>query len=238
MIFRQLISKTGGCVTYVLGCTQAGELIVVDPKLDMVDQVLALSEGLKMRISYIIDTHTHADHVSGSKKLSEITKANLYMHEATKVKFAEKVRDGELIVAGNTKIKFIHTPGHTPDSASLLITDVRRGDEPWAVLTGDTLFVGTVGRIDIVGENAAERLFESLQRLKTLPDYVEVYPAHISGSVCGFGLSGKPSSTIGFERRYNTLFRLEDKEKFVNNLRSAKAYRPKEFDDNIRMNLG
>ncbi|AHC51472.1 beta-lactamase [Sulfolobus acidocaldarius SUSAZ] len=237
MLFRQLISRSGGCLTYVIGCTQAGELIIIDPKIDLIEELMNLSELYDMKISYIIDTHTHADHLSGAKKLSEMTRANVYMHESTKVKFAQKVKDNEEIKVGNVKIKFLYTPGHTPDSVSIIITDLRRGEEPWAVLTGDTLFVGGIGRIDIVGENSAEQLFYSLQKIKVLPDYVEVFPAHTSGSACGFGISGKPSSTIGFEKKYNKLFNINNKEEFINSLNSIKLPRPKEFDEIIMKNI-
>ncbi|AAK42254.1 Conserved hypothetical protein [Saccharolobus solfataricus P2] len=242
MIFRQIISKSGGCATYVFGCTQAGELFVVDPKYEMVDEIIELARDLgDMKIAYIIDTHTHADHLSGAKKLASLTNANVYYHELSQVKFkVERVKNGEEIKAGNVKIKVLHTPGHTPDSISVLIYDRRRDEswnEPWAILTGDTLFVGGLGRIDIGGENAEENLYYSLAKLKELPDYVEIYPAHTAGSVCGIGISGKPSSTIGFEKRFNSLFRINNKDEFVNRIREVKMPKPKEFDDYIRKNL-
>ncbi|ACP49338.1 beta-lactamase domain protein [Sulfolobus islandicus Y.N.15.51] len=242
MIFRQIISKSGGCATYIFGCTQAGELFVVDPRYEMVDEIVRLAQDLgNMKIAYIIDTHTHADHLSGVKKLQALTNANIYYHEESQVKFkVERIKDGEEIKAGNVKIKVIHTPGHTPDSISVLVYDKRRDEswnEPWAVLTGDTLFVGGVGRIDIGGENAEENLYYSLAKLKGLPDYVEIYPTHTAGSVCGVGISGKPSSTIGFEKRFNTLFRINEKDEFINRVREVKISKPKEFDEYIRKNL-
>jgi Zn-dependent hydrolases, including glyoxylases len=237
MIFRQLISKQGGCVTYVFGCTQAGELFVVDPKASDVEEILKLAESLSMKVRYVIDTHTHADHLSGKRRLAELTGARIYLHESSKVRFpVERVRDGEELKSGNVKVRFLHTPGHTPDSLSLLVTDYRRGEEPWMVMTGDTLFVGGVGRVDIGGEDSVELLFYSLKKLKELPDYVEVYPAHTSGSVCGFGISGKPVSTIGFERKFNTAFRIDDKEEFIRSQR-VKSDRPAEFDYYIKANF-
>ena len=221
----------------MFGCTQAGELFVVDPKASDVEEILRLASSLNMKIAYVIDTHTHADHLSGKRRLAELTGARVYLHESSKVKFpVERVREGEEIKSGNVKIKFLHTPGHTPDSISLLVTDFRRGEEPWMVMTGDTLFVGGVGRVDIGGEDSAELLFYSLKKLKELPDYVEVYPAHTSGSVCGFGISGKPASTIGFEKKFNKAFRIEDKEEFVR-LQNVKMVRPEEFDYYINANL-
>ncbi|BFH73021.1 MBL fold metallo-hydrolase [Sulfurisphaera javensis] len=242
MIFRQLISKKGGCITYVFGCTQAGELFVIDPKYELVNEIVKLAEDLgDMKISYIIDTHTHADHISGARKLQEITNGNVYYHEESKVKFKiERLKDGEEIKAGNVKVKVIYTPGHTPDSISILIYDKRRDEswsEPWAVLTGDTLFVGSVGRIDIAGGNSEENMYNSLMKLKNLPDYVEIYPAHTSGSICGFAISGKPSSTIGFEKKFNPLFRINNKDEFINKIKSINMPKPKEFDEIIKRNL-
>ncbi|MDT7862569.1 MAG: MBL fold metallo-hydrolase [Saccharolobus sp.] len=241
MIFRYIISQTGGCMTYIFGCTQAGELFVVDPKYDNVEEIVKFADEIGMKISYVIDTHTHADHISGIRKLQKLTNANIYYSEVSQVKFpVERVKDGEEIKAGNVKIRVIYTPGHTPDSISILIYDKRRDEswnEPWSVLTGDTLFVGSVGRIDIGKESSEEDLFYSLQKLKQLPDYVEIYPAHTAGSVCGFGISGKPSSTIGFEKRFNNLFRINDKEAFIRSIRSFNLPRPKEFDENIKRNL-
>ncbi|AWR99040.1 MBL fold metallo-hydrolase [Metallosphaera hakonensis] len=241
MIFRQIIAKDGGCITYVFGCTQAGELFVVDPTYETVAEVTKLSELLRMKISYIIETHTHADHISGARRLQSLTGASVYYHEESKVRFSvERVHDSQEIKSGNTKVKVIYTPGHTPDSISLLVYDRRREEswsEPWAVLTGDTLFVGSIGRVDIGGENSEEKLFTSLRRLRELPDYIEVYPAHTSGSVCGFGISGKPISTIGFEKRFNQLFKIDDKETFLNKIAAIKIPKPPEFKENIERNL-
>ncbi|MBB5254699.1 MBL fold metallo-hydrolase [Sulfurisphaera ohwakuensis] len=242
MIFRQIISPTGGCITYIFGCSEAGELFVIDPKYEHINEIIKLAEDLgDMKIAYIIDTHTHADHISGARKLQSLTNANVYYHEESKVNFpVERLKDGEEIKAGNVKIKIIHTPGHTPDSISILIYDRRRDEswsEPWAVLTGDTLFVGTVGRIDIGGEDSAEKLYYSLSKLKDLPDYVEIYPAHTSGSVCGYGISGKPSSTIGFEKKFNQLFKINDKNEFIRRITSISLNKPKHFDENIKINI-
>jgi len=241
MIFRYVLSKSGGCLTYIFGCTQAGELFVVDPKYEDVNEIIKFADKIGMKIAYVIDTHTHADHISGSRKLQLLTNARVYYSELSQVKFpVERVKDGEEIKAGNVKIKVIYTPGHTPDSVSILIYDKRRDEswsEPWSVLTGDTLFVGSVGRIDISRESSEEDLFYSLQRLKKLPDYVEIYPAHTAGSVCGYGISGKPSSTIGFEKRFNKFLRINDKEEFIKSIRSLNLPKPKEFDENIKRNL-
>ncbi|AWR95663.1 MBL fold metallo-hydrolase [Acidianus brierleyi] len=241
MIFRYVLSKSGGCLTYIFGCTQAGELFVVDPKYDVLNEIIKLSEDLGMKISYIIDTHTHADHISGVRKLQSLTNANIYYSEYSQIKFpSERIKDGEEIKSGNVKIKAVYTPGHTPDSMSLLIYDKRRDDswtEPWSMLTGDTLFVGSVGRIDINKDNSEENLYYSLQKIKKFPDYVEIYPSHTSGSVCGLGISGKPSSTIGFEKRFNKLFKIDNKEEFIKQINQMNLEKSTEFERNIKINL-
>jgi len=241
MIFRYVLSKSGGCLTYIFGYTQAGELFVVDPKYDVLNEIIKLSEDLGMKISYIIDTHTHADHISGVRKLQSLTNANIYYNEYSQIKFpSERIKDSEEIKSGNVKIKAVYTPGHTPDSMSLLIYDKRRDDswtEPWSMLTGDTLFVGSVGRIDINKDNSEENLYYSLQKIKKFPDYVEIYPSHTSGSVCGLGISGKPSSTIGFEKRFNKLFKIDNKEEFIKQINQMNLEKPTEFERNIKINL-
>ncbi|NON62282.1 MBL fold metallo-hydrolase [Acidianus sp. RZ1] len=216
MIFRQLIRENGGCVTYIFGCSQARELFVVDPILEGVGGIIDLSKRLNMKVEYIIETHTHADHLSGARKLASITGSKVVYGEGHSIMYpVETIKDGEEIKLGNTRVKALATPGHTPDSISLLITDLKRGNEPWAVITGDTLFVGSVGRVDIGKEDSWEDLFKSLQKLRTLPDYLEILPAHTSGSACGIDISGKPFSTIGFEKKFNKYLRVEKKEEFA-----------------------
>jgi glyoxylase-like metal-dependent hydrolase (beta-lactamase superfamily II) len=152
------------------------------------------------------------------------------------------LRDGEALTLGNVVLTVWHTPGHTPEGICLLVTDRTRGDAPWFVLTGDTLFSGAVGRPDLHGEGAearlAAQLFESVQRLLTLPDHVEVYPAHFSGAACGKGLSGKPMSTIGFERRFNPALRIPDRASFVRFALEGLPPQPESFAVNRRQNLG
>lgn len=159
--------------------------------------------------------HIHADHCSGGRRLAERVGADYCLHRSADVAFPfTPIDDGQEIELGNTRVRVLHTPGHTPESISLLVSDLRRGPAPWFVLTGDTLFSGAVGRPDLPGherENAA-RLHGSLHaKLLGLPDDLEVYPAHFSGSMCGAGMSGKPSSTIGFEKRWNPLLSIEER---------------------------
>lgn len=159
------------------------------------------------------------------------------MHAAADLKFAFKpVQEGDEISLGNVVMRIWHTPGHTPDSIAVLVTDRTRGDEPWMVLTGDTLFVGDVGRPDFGGDEAADTLYASLERLMTLPDHVEVYPAHISGSPCGRSMSGKPSSTIGFERRHNPALQMRDRGAFIRAIYDGLPPKPEGFSETIALN--
>ncbi|MDP9104674.1 MAG: MBL fold metallo-hydrolase [Candidatus Eremiobacteraeota bacterium] len=190
-----------------------------------------------MRIEAVISTHVHADHRSGNRELVARTGAAGYFHASADVRYPfAPLADGAEISLGNVVIRVLHTPGHTPESMSLLITDRSRAPEPWMVLTGDTLFVGDVGRPDFGGEDAGRALHASLQRLLALSDYVEVYPAHISGSPCGRAMSGKPSSTIGFERRHNAALQHADRDAFVAALFEGLPKKPPGFTDMIATN--
>lgn len=218
MIFRPFYYYDKGCAAYVLGCGTVGTCAVVDARADDVDAYIGFAREKKMRITHVIDTHVHADHRSGGSELARRTGAPYCLHESADVELPfTALTDAEELELGNTRVRVLHTPGHSPDSVCLLVTDLKRGTEPWFVLTGDTLFVGSVGRPDLPGrarENAAA-LFASIHdKLVTLPDEIEVYPGHFSGSVCGAGLSGKPMSTIGFERRWNPLLSV-DRQAFI-----------------------
>jgi glyoxylase-like metal-dependent hydrolase (beta-lactamase superfamily II) len=218
MIFRPFYYDDKGCASYLLGCGTLGRCAVVDPRADDVDAYAAFAHQKNMRITHVVDTHVHADHRSGGVALASAAGAQYCLHEAADVSVPfTPLRDSDDIELGNTQVKVLHTPGHSPDSICLLVTDLKRGTDPWFVLTGDTLFVGAVGRPDLPGharENAAELYASIHAKLLTLPDDVEVFPGHFSGSVCGAGLSGKPSSTIAFERRWNPMLAL-DQERFV-----------------------
>jgi glyoxylase-like metal-dependent hydrolase (beta-lactamase superfamily II) len=193
-----------------------------------------------MRITHVIDTHVHADHRSAGPALARQVGAVYCLHEAADVALPfEPLRDDQEIELGNTRVKVLHTPGHTPESMCLLVTDLRRGTEPWFVLTGDTLFVGAVGRPDLPGkarENAG-KLYDSIHtKLLALRDDLEVFPAHFAGSACGAGMSGKPSSTIGFEKRFNPLLS-RPKEDFVAALADVPA-KPAEMEHILLANQG
>ena len=213
MIFRPFYYDDLGCAAYVFGCGTIGAGAVIDPRADDVDAYIAFADARKMRITQVIDTHVHADHRSGGIDLAHTVGAEYRLHYAADADVSfSPMRDGEEIVLGNTRVRVLHTPGHSPESVSLLVTDLKRGSDPWFVLTGDTLFVGAVGRPDLPGrarENAVQLHRSIHEKLLTLPDDIEIYPGHFSGSLCGAGLSGKPSSTVAFERRWNPMLALD-----------------------------
>jgi glyoxylase-like metal-dependent hydrolase (beta-lactamase superfamily II) len=214
----------------------------VDPQLE-IEPYLEAAGQKAMRVSHIIETHVQADHVSGARRLAAVTGAPILVHEAAPVTFPHVgVADGEEHEMGNVRMTFLHTPGHTPDGLSIVVTDRSRAPEPWFVLTGDTLFSGGVGRPDLLGTGAehglAEQLYESLYgKLLPLPDHLEVYPAHFGGAACGKGLSGKPHTTIGFERRFNPALQFATKTDFVRFVLADLPPQPEAFADNRRRNL-
>ena len=240
MIFRPFYYYDLGCAAYLLGCGTLARCAVVDPRIDDLESYAAFALVKKMQITQVIDTHVHADHRSGGVALARATGAAYRLHESADVRVPfTPMRDDEEIELGNTRIRVLHTPGHSPDSVSLLVTDLKRGTEPWFVLTGDTLFVGAVGRPDLPGrarENAAQLYTSIHEKLLTLPDDLEIYPGHFSGSLCGAGLSGKPSSTIAFERRWNPMLSL-DREAFVSALADLPA-KPADMEKILAANRG
>ena len=241
MIFKPFYAYGRGCAGYLLGCAGEGLALAVDPLEEDVDAYLAFAAEHGLRITWVVDTHVHADHRSGARELAARAGARYGLHREADVAFPfEPLEDGQALVVGKVEAQVLHTPGHTPESLCLLVTDRRRGPEPWMVLTGDTLFSGGVGRPDLPGrarEDAA-RLHESLHRkLLTLPDWVEVHPGHFGGSACGAGLSGKPMSTVGFERRHQPLLGL-DREAFVARLLETLPERPAHMEAILRFNQG
>lgn len=241
MFFRQLPTREAS-LSYFFGCAGLGKAVAVDVVAGDEDWFVEQAKQAGVQITHVIDTHVHADHYSGGRELARRVGAPYCLHEAARELVAfdfEPLRDGQRLDIGNVKIEVLHTPGHTVDSLCLLVKDARRGDAPWFVVTGDTLFVGAVGRPDLAGreEEMAGQLWESLQRkLLPLPDELEIYPGHQAGSACGAGLSGKPSSTIGFERRWNPALSL-DKAAFVRDLIASIPARPAEMDRIVAANV-
>ncbi|HEX6025517.1 MAG TPA: MBL fold metallo-hydrolase [Solirubrobacter sp.] len=223
MFFRQLLNDETACASYLFGCATHGQFAVVDPHIDLVDDYIAQAEAQDVPIVAVFDTHVQADHVSGLPALVERTGARAYLPAGSGVEFDHHaLADGEIVKLGNTEVRAIATPGHALAHHAYGVTDHRRADEPWLVLTGDALLVGDAGRPDLHAhgehsvEDMARTLYRSLhEQLLTLPDHLLLYPSHYSGSVCGRGLSGNPISTIGFERRHNAALGYGSEDEFV-----------------------
>lgn len=217
MILRQFLHDDPVAISYLFGCGGRASGAVVDPVGDIATYLDAATKT-GMRLLYVIDTHLHADHVSSGRALAEASGAEYVLfHEAQAAPPFRGVRDGDLLELGNVTAEVMHTPGHTPEHVSLLVRDRTRSEEPWFVMTGHTLMVGDLGRTELAAsaEEGARVLFRTAQRLKALPDHLEVLPGAYSGSVCGKSLSGKPTSTIGFEKRHNKAFCSNDEADFV-----------------------
>jgi hydroxyacylglutathione hydrolase len=241
MFLKPFYRYETGCAAYVLGCGGCGKCAVVDPREEDLDAYVGFAESKGMRITHVFDTHVHADHRSGARALAERVGARYCLHRSADVAFPfEPLEDGQEIELGNTRLRVLHTPGHTPESICLVVTDLRRGTEPWFVLTGDTLFVGTVGRPDLPGradESAAELYRNVHEKLLSLPETLEVLPAHFAGSACGAGMSGKPSSTLAFEKRWNAALSLPERE-FVRALGEGTPPKPAGMEAILRFNRG
>ncbi|MGE0871621.1 MAG: MBL fold metallo-hydrolase [Kofleriaceae bacterium] len=240
-MFRPFYRFDTGCAAYVFGCGTKGLACAIDPHEAEVEEYARFAASKGMQITHVFDTHVHADHRSGARALARLTGSRYCMHRSADVIFPfNSVDDGQLIELGNTIITVLHTPGHTPESICLLVSDLRRGPEPWFACTGDTLFVGSVGRPDLPGherENAVQ-LRRSLQdKLLSLPDDLEIYPAHFAGSACGVGMSGKPTSTLASERRWNRTLSL-DEPAFVEQVGSTVPPKPAAMSEILAWNQG
>jgi glyoxylase-like metal-dependent hydrolase (beta-lactamase superfamily II) len=217
MILRQFLHRNPIGISYLFGCVGQSAAAVVDPVGDVRPYQRAAEEA-GVRILFVVDTHLHADHLSAGRALAAAAGAEYVLSARADVSFPFKaVHDGDALSLGNVTARVLHTPGHTPEHISLLVSDRTRGAEPWLVLTGHTLMVGDLGRTELAvsAEQGARDLFQSARRLRELPDHIEVLPGAYAGSVCGRRLSGKPWSTIGFEKRHNEAFRIDDEADFV-----------------------
>ena len=242
MYFEQISTPGLGCFSYAIGSSQAGVMAVVDPRRD-IETYLRIAKEQGLRITHIFDTHVHADHISGTHELRAATGADLYIHENAPVGYeAKKIQNGDEFRLGDVVLRVLHTPGHTPNSVSLLVTDLARAATPALLLTGDLLFIGDVGRPDLPGAEImteqVENLYRSLyQTLAALPDELEVYPAHGQGSLCGQGMSAKPSSTLGLERKTNPMLNCADFQAFKSAVLARLPMRPQSFSEIIATNL-
>lgn len=242
MFFKQLATRESS-LSYFFGCAGIGKSVAVDVVAGDEDWFVEEAQRAGVPINYVIDTHVHADHYSGGWNLAARLGIPYCLHESNRGAVHhdfEPLRDSQKIDIGNVSIQVLHTPGHTLDSICLLVTDKRRGEAPWFVITGDTLFVGAVGRPDLAGqeEKMAGTLYDSLHgKLLSLPDELEIYPGHQAGSVCGAGLSGKPSSTLGFEKRWNPGLSMSRPE-FIAQVTRDIPPRPAQMEAIVRANLG
>jgi glyoxylase-like metal-dependent hydrolase (beta-lactamase superfamily II) len=239
MFFRQVLHEDLGCASYVIA--DGGEAAVVDPKWD-IDDYLALAEERGFRITHVLETHNHADHVSGKGRLARATGATIHVPKDAGIEFAhDPIADGDRVSVGDVTITALATPGHRPEHTSYVVADASRGGSAWLVLTGDSLFIADVARPDLAvePEEGARGLFASVQKLLELDDFAETWPGHIGGSLCGgAGMSEKPGSTIGFERRFNLLAKERDESAFVRALTGNLAPQPPNFKRIVELNRG
>ena len=253
MIVKRFYDETLAQASYLIGCGRTGNAIVIDPTRD-IDQYLRMAEAEEVAVTHVSETHIHADFVSGSRELAARAGARLYLSAeggkdwqygyAAEAR-ATLLRDGDTIMVGNVRLGVVHTPGHTPEHLAFLVTDTAAATEPMAIVTGDFVFVGDVGRPDLLEraakvqgtmEASARTLFRSLQRFKAYPDYLQVWPGHGAGSACGKGLSAVPQSTVGYERRFNWALGVADEEEFVRQVLSGQPEPPAYFAEMKRIN--
>ena len=220
MFTQQFFVEGLGCASYIVGCEAKGIAAVIDPDRN-VQKYLDTAQSRGLKITHIIETHLHADHVSGNTDLAARTGADIYVHEASGAEYTHKqLKHNDVIELGNIRLNALHTPGHTPESITLLVTDTTRAEEPWLALTGDTLFVGDIGRPDLVGSDAArglaDNMYDSLfEKLLPLNDSLLIYPGHGAGSLCGKSIGAMRSTTLGFERRHNSALAPRERDEFI-----------------------
>jgi hydroxyacylglutathione hydrolase len=240
VIFTQFVDDDLGCASYLVGDENTGVSVVVDPAF-AIEQYLEEAERRGVRIVRVVETHTHADHVSGHGRLALELGVPVSIHPAAEPEFAlDPLEDGDELELGDVVLRCLHTPGHRPEHCCLAVVDRSRGPDPWLVLTGDSLFVGDVARPDLAVEarEGAEGLFRSLGLLLELGDGVEVYPGHVAGSLCGKAMSSKASTTIGFERRFNQALATGDVTEFVTSSTSVASPRPPNMERIVELNRG
>jgi hydroxyacylglutathione hydrolase len=242
MLFKQITHDDLGCASYLIGDERAGVAAVVDPRFE-IDEYLELARYRAVSIEHVLETHNHADHVSGHGRLVAATGAQIHVHRLAEPAYdAELFDDGWELELGSLLVRALHTPGHRPEHTAFLLIDTRRGEQPWAVLSGDSLFVGDVARTDLAVEqhDGARAIFRSVrQRLLTLPQDCELWPAHLGGSMCGGpGMDMKICSTIGFEQQHNPTLAIDDEEQFVEQAIAKLGPQPPNFERIVELNRG
>ena len=240
MIFRQFLQDDLACASYMVG--DDGVVAIVDPKFE-IDEYLQTARYLGVRIEHVLETHNHADHVSGHGRLAAATGATIYVHRLAEPDYEhEAFDDGWELELGNLVIRALHTPGHRPEHTAFALIDRSRSEQPWAVLTGDTLFVGDVARPDLAidKEAGARGIFGSLrEKLLCLPPETEVWPGHLGGSMCGSGaMSPKIASTIGYELANNEILQTDDEDRFVEDSLARIGAQPPNFQNIVGINRG
>jgi hydroxyacylglutathione hydrolase len=248
MIIRNFYDSKLAQASYLVGCGATGEAIVIDPLRD-IRPYLAMADELGMRIVAVAETHIHADYLSGTRELSAATGATMVLSDEGdadwKYGFADDplaklVRDGDVIRIGNLSLRVMHTPGHTPEHIAFLLTDHPTGETPHSLFTGDFVFVGDVGRPDLLEraayfegtmEKGARTLFQFLRKLDRLPDSLLLWPAHGAGSACGKSLGGSPVTSLGYERKTNWAFQISNEDKFVDEVLSGQPEPPVYFKE-------
>ncbi|TWU44243.1 putative polyketide biosynthesis zinc-dependent hydrolase BaeB [Novipirellula aureliae] len=254
MLLKYFYDEKLAHASYMVGCQRSKEAIIVDPGRD-IDPYLAMAEKEDIKIVAVAETHIHADYVSGARELADRVDAKLYVSDEGPAEWkylylddydSMPVHDGDHFMIGNIRFDVLHTPGHTPESISFLLTDQGGGaNKPMGIFTGDFVFVGSIGRPDLLeqaaglmntAEPGARDLFKSTERFKTLPDYLQVWPAHGAGSACGKGLGAIPSSTVGYEKRFNPALQFNDEDEFVRYILADQPEAPKYFAVMKRVN--
>jgi hydroxyacylglutathione hydrolase len=254
MLLKYFYDQKLAHASYMVGCQKTGEALIIDPARD-ISQYLHEAEANDMRIIAATETHIHADFVSGARELAARTGATLYLSDEGdkdwKYQYLDEVdhvlvRDGSSFMIGRVKLDVMHTPGHTPESISFILTDMGGGaDRPMGIFTGDFVFVGSIGRPDLLekaagiadtADEGARQMFNSLQRFKALPDYLQVWPAHGAGSACGKGLGAIPSSTVGYEKLFNPALAYDNEAEFVDYLLADQPEPPRYFAQMKRVN--
>jgi hydroxyacylglutathione hydrolase len=242
MLFRQITQDDLGCASYLVGDESAGVAAVVDPQLD-IDEYLRLARYAGVHIEHILETHNHADHVSGHGRLAAATGAAIHIHREAGAEYDHApFDDGWELELGEVTVRAVHTPGHRPEHTAFALSDAGRGEEPWAVLTGDSLFVGDIARPDLAvdKEEGARGIFRSLhEKLLALPDTCEVWPGHLGGSLCGGpGMDMKGASTIGYEREHSDLLAIGEEDEFVRRATAGLRPQPPNFKAIVERNRG